>query len=224
MGIGLAALFAGVAACDEEPTGTNGNGGGGGNISDPAIFQAFIEAGFLEGFGGVVDGFNRLLVAVEAGPPGGDGVRITEPTPGNFSAEIDIDLDGDGSRETTLFGAGSGDILVGASLSITGITDPNEPTLTVSFAATVLQTGPTGVVLENISGSVSADPPGSGNAATVDITSGVIAVDPVVGAPTGFLDTTVTGEGESLDARCDFMADGSVDFSGPTFTGFTVGP
>jgi hypothetical protein len=222
MGIGLAALFAGVAACDEEPTGSNGNGGGSGNISDPATFQSFMETAFLDGFIGVVDGLNRLLVAVEAGPPGGDGVRITEPTPGSFTAEIDVDLDGDGSRESTLFGAASGDIQLGASLSVTSINNP-EPTSTVSFAATVLETGPTGVVLENITGSISSDPPGSGNAATVDLISGVVAVD-LLAAPSGFMDCVVSGEGESFDVRTDFMADGSVDFSGPTFTTFTLGP
>jgi hypothetical protein len=222
MGIGLAALFAGVAACDEDPTGTNGNGGGG-NISDPATFQSFIEAAFLDGFAGVVDGLERLLVAVDGGPM--DGVVITPTGPNSFSAEISFDLDGDGSRESTLFGAASGDIQVGASLTVTGITNPNEPTSTATFAATLLETGPTGVVLENITGNFSADPPGSGNAAAVDLTAGVVALDLLTGDPSGFVDCVVSGEGESIDATSTFQSDGAggweVRFTGPGFD-FTV--
>ena len=225
MGIGLAALFAGIAACDEEPTGTNGNGGGGGgNISDPATFQSLMEQDFLNGVTGVMDGFNRLFVAASGGPQ--DGVVIT-PTGGNdFTAEISVDLNGDGSRESTIFGASSGDISVGASISVSMVDDPDQPTLAATFSATVTETVPGSVVLDGIGGDFSADPPGSGNAGSVIITDGVVSLDLVSATPDGFMDCEISGEGDFLFVTTTFQPaantlgwevvfSGDVDFTVP---------
>lgn len=222
MGIGLAALFAGVAACDEDPTGNNG-GNGGSSISDPATLQTVMQQVFVPFVLGVTDGFERLLVAVDGGAM--DGVVITPLGQNDFTAVVDVDLDGDGSRESTISGGASGDIQVGATISITGISDPNEPSLSASMSATVLETGPTGVVFEQPSGSISADPPGSGNAASVALTTGAVALDLVTGNLTGFMDCVVSGEGESIDVTSTFQSDGAggweVRFTGNGFD-FTI--
>lgn len=226
-GIGLAALFAVVAACDEEPMGTNG-GGGGTNISDPAAFQAFMEQTFAAGALGVIDGFNRLFVAASGGPA--DGVVITQTGPSDFTTEVSIDLDGDGTRESTLFGASSGDITTGAALSVTGFDNPNSPTANAMTSSVATQTGPNDVLFTNLGGDISADPPGSGNAATVFITDGQVALDLVSGNLDGFVDCVVEGEDASgatqtLSVATTFQPDGQggweAEFSGQGFT-FTV--
>lgn len=222
MGIGLAALFAGVAACDEEPTG-NGNGGGGGNISDPATLQAVMEQVFLPFTLGALDGFDRLLIAIDGGPM--DGVVITPTGPTSVTAVVQVDLDGDGSRESTINGGASGDIQTGASIGITSIDNPNEPTLIAATSATVTETGPTTVLMDGISGDISADPPGSGNAASVAILDGSVSLDLLTGNPTGTVDCVVSGEGQSLSVLSTFQSDGAggfeVRFTGPGFD-FTV--
>ena len=223
MGIGLAALFAGVAACDEEPTGSNGGGNGGGNISDPATLQTLMEQVFIPVVLGVVDGFERLLVAIDGGPM--DGVVITLTGPTSVTAEVSVDLDGDGSRESTIFGGASGDIMTGASISISSVSNPNVPSLVVAISATATETGPTGVVLDNITGSLAADPPGSGNAATVDLLGGAVSLDLLTGNPNGSVDCLVSGEGETIDVLSTFQSDGAggfeVRFTGTGFD-FTV--
>jgi hypothetical protein len=221
MGIGLAVLFAGVAACDEDPTGNGGNGGG--NISDPATLQTVMEQVFLPFTIGVLDGFDRLLVAIDGGAM--DGVVITPLGLNNFVADVLVDLDGDGSRESTISGGASGDIQLGANIGITSIDNPNEPTFMAVTNAIVTETGPTTVMLDGIGGTLSADPPGSGNAASVVLQGGTVSLDLLTGNPSGSVNCVVSGEGESIDVLSTFQSDGAggweVRFTGNGFD-FTV--
>ena len=106
VGLGLAVAFAVLVSCTEDPTGSGG--GVSGNISDPAAFEAYIQQKFLPGFLGVVDGIQRLIVAADGGTQ--DGVTITPTGTNSFAATVAMDLNADGTRETTLSGGASGDI------------------------------------------------------------------------------------------------------------------
>jgi len=221
MGVGVAALFAGVAACNEEPTG--GGNGGGGNISDPATLQAVMEQLFVPAALGMIDGFDRLYVAASGGAM--DGVVITPTGTNSFAADVLLDLDGDGSRESTLSGTSSGDIQTGASINIASLTNPNEPSLAWTTSTTLTQTGTTTVLMDGIVGDISADPPGAGNAASVELLGGTVSLDLLTGNPSGAIDCLVTGEGATLQVLSTFQPDGAggfeVRFTGNGFD-FTV--
>lgn len=226
VGMGLATVLV-VAACEEDPAapgGGGGGGGGGGNISDPATFQAFVVQNFVPGFVGVTDGIGRMIEAINGAPP--DGVTITPTGPTSVSAQILIDLDGDGTRETTVAGGANGDVNTGGNIFVDMIAYPTEPTASVSFSATVAL-GPGVALMDNISASMSADPPGSGNAATVDITAGALSFNTITGAPDGFMDCDISGEGQSISVVTGFQSDGQGGWSAQ-FTGsgldFTVSP
>lgn len=227
LGMGLAALLVTVASCSDDPTGSGGGGGGGGgggNISDPATLQAFVEASFIPGFVGVADGIARLLDAINGGTP--DGVTVTPTGPNTVAASILLDLDGDGTRETTVSGGANGDVNSGGTIFVDPIVFPSEPTASVAFSATVTL-GLGIVVLDFITATMSADPPGSGNAAVVDITGGSLSFDMATGAPDGFMDCDISGEGQSISVTTGFVSDGQGGFSAQ-FTGagldFTVSP
>ncbi len=223
MGMGLAAVFLAVASCSDDPTGGGGGGGGGGgNISDPATLQAFVETNFIVGFFGVTDGVRRLIEAINGAPP--DGVTITPTGANSVSAQILLDMDGDGTRETTVSGGANGDVNTGGFIFVDMIVYPTEPTASVSFSATVAL-GPGVVLMDNISATMSADPPGSGNAAIVDVTAGALSFNMASGAPDGFMNCDISGEGQSISLVTLFQSDGQGGFSAQ-FTGagldFTV--
>jgi len=154
-----------------------------------------------------------------------DGVVITPLGSNNYAADVQVDLDGDGARESTIQGGTSGDILVGANIAINSIDNPNEPSLMAAASATVTQTSQTSVLFDGIGGDISADPPGSGNAASVTLLDGTVSLDLLTGNPSGTVDCVVSGEGETLSVLVTFQSDGAggfeVRFTGPGFD-FTV--
>jgi hypothetical protein len=205
-----------VDACKDDPTEA-----GSGNISDPATFEAEMRQRFFPIVLGVLDGLERVLVAIDGGPA--DGVVIT-PTANGVDAMVSIDFDGNGSREGSISSAFIGVIDVGAQLSVTSI-ETQEPSFAAGGSMSVVQTSPGIVLLDDVGGSGSADPPGSGNAAEVAVSDGAITVDIVSGVASGFVDFVVSGEGNSLSVTAAFEPDGQggfrVRFTGPGFD-FTV--
>jgi len=214
--VALAGLVAFAACGDEEVMG--GGGGGGGNISDPAGLEDAVRASFIPAAIGLIDGFERLITAINGG--GSDGVSILPDGAGGFDASIQVDLDGNGSRESTVSGGFTDPLL-----TIDGVTDPDLPSASVSTSARVTQVSPVAVLLDQMSGTLSADPPGSGNAADVAITNGALSIDLSTGIPSGFVDCVISGEGETLIVETAFQTDGAggfeVRFTGDGFD-FTV--
>lgn len=198
----FAALAVFVACGDDDDPMGNGSTG---NLSDPDVFEAAMQELFEDGAEGVIDGIERLFVAIEGGPA--DGV-ILVPTSDGASATVSIDLDGDGTRESAVAGAFAGTLETGAQVTITTISVPSIPSLVASGNGRVTGTGPTTVLLDMVSGVGSADPPGSGNAADVSISNAAVGLDLATGTPNGFFDFVVTGEGESLLVDATFEPDG----------------
>ncbi|MFQ5529838.1 MAG: hypothetical protein ACE5FP_05750, partial [Gemmatimonadota bacterium] len=177
--IGFAALI-GIAACEsDDPMG--GGGGGGGNISDPTVFETEMRQFFRPAALGVFNGLERLLVALNGGAQ--DGVTVVPNQSGGVDVSIAVDLDGDGSRESTINGGSAGSIQTGAAVSVTGVTDPGLPSLAVGVDTRVTQTSPTTVLVDQMTGGMGADPPGSGNAADASIVAGAVNLDLVTGNP-----------------------------------------
>jgi len=190
------------SACSSSPTGggdDDGNGGLANNIVNPVVFEAFLENVGYDAVNGMIDALKRLVTATNGG--GFDGVVIVPTGGDSFRAEVSADLDGDGTRESTIFGNSSGDIGTGASISITSVTFPEIPSLmaTASFVAT--STSPSEVSFDGIAGTISMDEPGSQNAADVVTTGGAVVVDLDSGIPTGFSDNVISGEGQQLSVR-----------------------
>ena len=207
---GMALLFT-VHACGNDTTDEAGSE----NISDPVTFEAVMRHSFLPLVMGVADGLGRVLVAIDGGPA--DGVVIT-PTATGFDATVSIDFDGDGSREGSISGYFIGAIAVGAQLFISSI-ETQEPSLRAGGSMSVEETSPGMVVLDNIAGNGSADPPEAGNAAQVVVTAGAVTLYPASGIVVGFVDCVISGEGNSLPVTIAFEPDGrggfAVRFTGP---------
>lgn len=210
-------LFAVVEACSDEPT-----TGQTGNLADPAVFEAVMRQTVTAGTIGVLDGINRLTAALAGGTP--DGVTLT-PGGGGVVAAVGVDLNGDGSRESTITGTLTGDISSGAQIVISSISAPQQPTLSAGGSAEILQQGPGLFLIDNASGSGGADPPGSGNAANVSVTGAILTLDLTTGNPDGLIDMLVTGEGSTLSVSALFEPNGQggfqVRFIGDDFE-FTV--
>jgi len=205
--VGLVALglFGGVDACSDEPT-----AGGNGNLSDPAHFEAVMRATITQGTIGVMDGISRLTVALAGGTA--DGVTLT-PSGGGVVAAVGVDLDGDGSRESTITGTLTGNLSAGAQITISSITSSQQPTLSASGSASIVEQAPGLFLIDNASGSGGADPPGSGNAANVTVTGAILTLDLTTGIPDGLIDMLITGEGSTLSVSALFSSDGSGGFS-----------
>lgn len=195
----------GWAACgeDEDPM---GGGGGGGNIADPDVFETEVSARFGPAAAGVIDALQRLLDASNGEPP--DGVVIS-PTSTGADVTVQLDLDGDGTRESTVSGSVDGEIETGALFTVSGISVPSLPDLSGGMSARGTQTTSTTLVFDQMSGSASADPPGPDNAASASISNGVITLDLLTQNLSGFIDIVVTSHGESLIIEITFESDGA---------------
>ena len=202
----LSALILGLGGAGGCASDTTGNGDVI-NITDPAVLEAFLRGWFMPASAGASDGLNRLLVAVNSGSL--DGVVIVPTGPNSVQAELSVDFDGNGSRESTIFGGMNGDIGTGAVISITGIDEPDTPSLEVAASTDVVETSPVTLLFDNMQGTLSADPPGSGNAAQVAVTDGAFSLDLVSGTPSGFFDVTVSGEGNVVGLSLSFESDGA---------------
>jgi hypothetical protein len=194
--------------CEDDPSGGNQN------IANAEVFEAKAKESFVPIIDGINDGLARLLVALGGGPA--DGVVIT-PFTGGANAQIQVDFDGNGSREGAINGGLVGDVSTGAAVTINSVTGDDE-TMTASGGLTATETSPGVILLDNMAGSGDTDPPGSQNAAEVEITDGAVTLDIVAGVPNGFIDLEVTGEGETLSIAITFTPDGLggfiVHFSG----------
>jgi hypothetical protein len=198
--VGGAALMVTLATCASEST-----GGGNESISDPAVFESEMRSNFVPMVEGLADGLERLLIASSGGPA--DGVVII-PNATGADATISVDLDGNASRESSINGSLSGDIGTGAAVTIADVATA-EPSLSGGGSLVATETAPGMVLLDNMAGSGTADPDGSMNAADVAVTDGSVALDVVAGVPDGFLDFTVTGEGNTLEIHVTFEPDGA---------------
>jgi hypothetical protein len=203
------ALFA--AACSSSTTGSGDDGGSSGglpnNIVNPVVFERFLEDVGVPAAEGLIDGLNRLIAAIGGGPA--DGVTIIPSGGNSVSVQLAADLDGDGSRESTIFGAATGDLFTGATVSITSVAVPAIPSLTATASAGAEVMSATTVGLDNITGTTSMDEPGSQNAADAVTTAGSLEVDLVAATVSGFLDCLISGEGQQLVVRLAFEGDGA---------------
>lgn len=94
----FAALVAllGVSECEDAITDLISQ-----DFSDPVVLEAAVRETFVEGAVGVVNAFDRVLVALAVGS--GDGVLLTpNPSTGAVDAVVDVDFNGDGSRESAI--------------------------------------------------------------------------------------------------------------------------
>lgn len=194
-----------TVACSEEDPFAVGTG----NLSDPATLEAVLRQTFLPGALGVIDGFERVITAVTGGTA--DGVTII-PTGNGATATIEIDFDGDGSREGMVNADFFGDITVGAQASVSSIQTPTVPSLTAAGAAQLQQTTPGSVFVTSIVGTGSADPAGDAPPATVSLLGGQVNVDLVTSVPDGFVNFSVFAEGNELFLTSFFESDGQGGF------------
>ena len=159
LGCALLLLF-GPAACG----GSDGwEGAAAGDPVTEAELRAYHEQQEPSLRAGALSGVWRLLQVLRGQPA--DGVRVTSTGPTSADFEIDMDLDGDGARETTMLIPGSfnGDPLDGLSDSdfpaTTVIVDQQTPVGTWSANLTITSlggdaTGPTIFLVEGTSGRV----------------------------------------------------------------------
>jgi hypothetical protein len=203
---GLSVLFF-TGCSSDDPVGGNGGGGGEENnsLSNPTVLETYMRTKGANVILGSIDGLQRLFVAASGGPA--DGVVLV-PIAGGTQAIVSVDFSGDGNRESTVTGNITGDIQTGASLAITSISDPEFPSLAAAVSSTITETGPTDVVVDRFSGSVSTDEPGSGNAAETTFTGGVVAVELATGTPNGEITCDISGEGETIGITTAFEPDG----------------
>src|SRR5262245_57496705 len=119
IGAATAAVLLTVSGCGDD----SGNEGSQ-NLSDPEAFEPAAKQDMLPIVAGIGNGLQRLFVALAGGPA--DGVTIT-PTQTGGLATIQVDFDGNGSREGAINGSFAGDISSGATISITSVTgdDPS---------------------------------------------------------------------------------------------------
>ena len=159
-------LFA-VGACnDDETTGDVSL-----DPTDPAAIQSFLQSNFgkSETF---LDAFARLVTAATGGPA--DGVSISFSSPTQVGATVDIDLDGDGTRETTASGGAvlaQPGTLDGAQVSLNSVT--GRPL--ASVGATISFTQTEAIVLDGIFGQFTD----LSQQTNLLITQGTVTVDPV---------------------------------------------
>lgn len=189
-----------LATCGSEASGVGNR-----SISDPAVFETTIRRTFPPMVAGISDGLERLLTALGGGPS--DGVVII-PNATGADATVSLDLDGDGSRESSINGSLTGDVATGAQVTIAAIAT-QEPSLSGNGAVLVTETSPGMIVLDNFAGSGGADPNGSLNAADVSVTDGTVALDVATGTPDGFVDLDVSGERTTLGIHVSFEPDGA---------------
>lgn len=190
-----------LATCSSDSSG----GGGNESISDPAVFETTVRSTFLPMVEGISDGLERLLTAIGGGAS--DGVVVI-PNGTGFDATISVDLDGNGSRESSINGTLTGDIATGAQVTMAAIST-QEPSLVGTGSLLATETSPGMIVLDNIAGDGFADPVGPTNAADVSVTDGTIALDVAAGTPDGFVDMDVSGEGTTLGIHVSFEPDGA---------------
>ena len=197
---GTTLVFA-LTTCGSDESSSGGNQ----SISDPEVFEQTVRRAFLPMVAGIGDGLERLLTALDGGPA--DGVVIV-PNAGGADATISLDLDGNGSRESSVNGSLAGDVGTGAQVTIAAIST-DEPSLGGSGSLTATESTPGVIVLDNIAGSGGADPEGHRNAADVTVTDGTVSVDVAAGQPDGFLDLEISGEERHLGIHVTFEPNGA---------------
>jgi hypothetical protein len=201
--LALAGLVS-VYSCSESSTDEAFSG----DLSDPQGFEAAVRQTFVDGTDGVLDAFERLLVATGGGAQ--DGVVIT-PTGTGANVALSVDFNGDGTRESTLGISVTGDIQTGAQVFLASITAPQVPSLVGGGGATITETSSGVILVESLYGNASADPPGSGNAADFYV-SGDISVDLMTGNPSGALVAEIGTEEDYVYVTVSFESDGSGGF------------
>jgi hypothetical protein len=192
----------GFWACRDGATGTDDER----NITNPAVLEASMEDWFAPTVEGVIDGLTRLLAATSGGPA--NGVVITPTGANSFQGQVSVDLDGNGSRESTVQGHVSGDIGSGAAISITGLTQAGTPGLSLSASLTLTETSPVTVLLDNLQASLSVER-STGNLAQATATDGSLMLDVASGTPTGFVQVRVSEEGRELPLSLNFESSGA---------------
>ncbi len=166
---------------------------------------------------GITDGLSRLLAAATGGPLDG---FVLVPAGNVVQAQVAVDFDADVVRETTFSGSATFtdetlDPFQGITFVLDGVADPNQPTANVTGstymaplglssvapAATSFMSmiGRTTVNFSLINGHLGVDPPGSGNAYDIYVIDGVISLDLVTGAASGWADGWIEAEGNEVD-------------------------
>jgi hypothetical protein len=194
--VAVAIVFS-IGACSDDDDPTGGTIGVP-DATNPAAIEAHLASVLPSAAAGLTDGLARLLTAATGGPA--DGVVLI-PVGNVVQAQINIDLDGDGARETTFSGSAvfsdeSLDLAQGVTLTVDGVVDPNQPTADLSGSTFMSQAGLTVVNFSSTQGHLGVDPPGSGNAYDVFVTAGDVSLDILSGTPSGFTDGRIEAEGE----------------------------
>lgn len=213
VGIGTAMLAALVlGSCGDD-----GNGGGGG---EEAVLRDRLESG-LDYTPGFTDAIDRLITTINGSPQ--PGVAIT-PTSGGYAGTVEVDLDGNGSFDTSVSGTlvlndpPSG-LVGGAVLSVTGV----EGLSTASGSASIGVTGPTSAYIA--SGQFEGTRTGTNPELDVDLHNANMLLDVstgqlVVDGSTEFFYNGLEGLIALRPAGSGF----EIQVSGSGFDPFTVGP
>jgi hypothetical protein len=125
---------------------TTDDGGGGGDAED---FETQLGEAFTNNLAGFAESLERLLAAVAGNPQ--DGVTIT-PTANGATASVGVDVNGDGSLETSVNGSitylnPEAGFAGGATLVISSITGGAPQT--ANGQATIAPLGPASISITN---------------------------------------------------------------------------
>lgn len=180
----------------------------------PEGVEAFLSSRFNR-IPNMFDAFTRLVLAVEGGPA--DGVTLT-PDGNTVQAEVLVDLDGDGSRETTVNGLATfsdtnHSFANGASVAINNITGPS-----VSGSA-FLQVFQLNQVAFQVDGNANFTTSGGTGISVPFLTLSVSPVGPVV---LGFLDFTLSADSDQTFGSIAFEDDGQGGFFMSVLVGDTA--
>lgn len=203
-GVALAVLLLTViGACKNSTTGS-GNGD-----PDPEVqaLRVTVEEAVADA-PWILDGFDRLLVAAAGGPADGvtlvltsPRVRMTALSGPQYSLTVDVDSDGDGTRETTV--SGTIDFVDTGFESGGTVTFSGPPGVAASVTGFAQQVDPTTVQVDGITGSFTWPE------YQTTITEGNLTIDLSSGLPMAFFDVTFLSDGhDPVTAHMSLQPDG----------------
>jgi hypothetical protein len=205
------AAFA-LGSCGDD----GGNGGGGGGETEVLQDRLGSALDYSPGF---TDAIDRLITTINGSPQ--PGVDIT-PNLSGYSGTVDVDLDGDGTYDTSVSGAlvltnPSAGLVGGATL----VVDDVEGLTTAQGSASVGVTGPASAFIAG--GNFTGTRTGTNPELDLSISSANIGLDVssgnlVVSGTTGFFYNGISGDMEFVPVAGGF----EIDVSGDGFDPFTV--
>lgn len=210
--VAVLAAFA-LGSCSDD-----GGGGGGGGGDEVEVLQDRLGLA-LDYTPGFTDAIDRLITTINGSPR--PGVNIT-PNLSGYSGTVEVDLDGDGTFDTSVSGAlilnnPSAGLAGGATLTV----DDVEGLTTAQGSAAVGVTGPTSAFISG--GNFSGTRTGTNPELDVDISDANLGLDVstgnlVVSGTTGFFYNGIAGDMEFVPVAGGF----EIDVSGDGFDPFTV--